>query len=68
MRLPAPAAAADSPGHRGGRRVIAAHPAALDDAELARLYPRADIPWLRVDFMSSPPSSGGVVGVGEAEE
>lgn len=27
--------------------------AALDDDELARLYPRADAPWLRVNFVSS---------------
>lgn len=27
--------------------------AALDDDELARLYPRADVPWLRVNFVSS---------------
>ncbi|GIG16218.1 hypothetical protein Cme02nite_45500 [Catellatospora methionotrophica] len=33
--------------------MIAAHLGALDDDELVRLYPRADAPWLRVNFVSS---------------
>lgn len=53
VRLPAPAAAAHAAGHRGSGRVIAHDLAALGDDDLARLYPRAERPWLRVNFVTS---------------